>query len=682
MEIFPFEVLMFEKILIANRGEIAVRILRTCRKLGIATVAVYSEPDIRSLHVLEADEAVFLGGSTAAESYLDMEKIIRIAGEKGCQAIHPGYGFLSENPVFAEMVENAGLVFVGPPSSAIRLLGDKVSSRSIAWEAGVPVIPGATQPLADFSAACHAAEETGYPLLLKPAAGGGGKGMRIVRNADELESAWEASRAEAQKAFGDDRIFIERYITRTRHIEIQVIADQTGNAVYLGERECSIQRRYQKIIEEAPSPGVDAALRARMGEVACRLARQAGYVNAGTVEFVMEPSGDFFFLEMNTRLQVEHPVTEMVTGLDLVELQLRVAAGQSLPMEQKDVEISGWAIEARVCAEDPEKGFFPATGLVTRYAEPRGRDVRVDSGVHAGSLISVFYDSLIAKLICWGETRDKARRRLVNALNGYHIEGVVTNIDFVNRVLNLGAFYESRLSTDFIPENFDGAEAREAPPREHLNRLIMAVTLVYHCRNALVRESLKPMVSEIGSRSQAGDRHEYMVKSGRDVYRVVLHGNSAERNWAISVNDCEYDVTHPPFEFYRRRLKLTINGGVHRFIIRFAGNFISGSYCGVNRVFEIYTPREWELAVHMPTPAKRVAENVIRCPMPGQVVDVRVKPGERVYRGQEVVILESMKMESGVASSRDGIVEEVRVEKDRPVESGDILVTFAKETAI
>lgn len=672
---------MFKKILIANRGEIAVRIIRTCKKMGIATVAVYSEPDIRSLHVLEADEAVFLGGSTAAESYLDMEKILRVAAETECQAIHPGYGFLSENAGFAEKVENAGIVFVGPPSPAIRKMGDKVSSRNLAREAGVPVVPGVTEPLADFAAACRAAEQIGYPLLLKPAAGGGGKGMRIVSEPGELESAWNYSRAEAQKAFGDDRLFIERYITRPRHIEIQVIADRFGNTLHLGERECSIQRRYQKIIEEAPSPAVDAALRAKMGEVACRLARRAGYVNAGTVEFVMEPSGAFFFLEMNTRLQVEHPVTEMVTGLDLVELQLKTAAGEPLPIGQPEVQTKGWAIEVRICAEDPEKGFFPATGLVTRYAGPRGQHVRVDSGVHAGSLISVYYDSLLAKVICWGEDRETARRRLINALNGYHIEGVVTNIDFVNRILNLDAFAEGRLSTDFIAENFEGAEARQAPPPEHLNRLVMAVSLVYHCRNALVRESLKPMVSTIGSRIPPKDCHEYMVKSGNDVFRVELRGNAAERNWTISVNHRRYDVTHPPFEFYRRRLKLTINGEVHRFIIRFAGNFISGSYCGLNRVYEIYTPREWELAVHMPSAVKRDSEGVIRCPMPGRVVDVRVKPGDRVYKGQEVVILESMKMESGVASARDGIVDEVRVASEQTVESGDILVVFAREPA-
>ena len=670
---------MFKKILIANRGEIAVRVLRTCKRLGIATVAVYSEPDMRSLHVLEADESVFLGGSTAAESYLDMEKIIGIAREKNCDAVHPGYGFLSENPVFAEKVADAGITFVGPPASAIEQLGDKVSSRHIAEKAGVPVIPGGTDPLADYEAACRAAEATGYPLILKPAAGGGGKGMRIVENPDELESAWNASRAEAGKAFGDDRIFIERYVARPRHIEIQIMADAHGNVVYLGERECSIQRRYQKIIEEAPSPGVDPALREKMGQVACSLARQAGYTNAGTVEFIMDANGAFFFLEMNTRLQVEHPVTEMITGLDLVELQLKVAAGQRLPIAQKDVKINGWAIEARICAEDPDKGFFPATGLVTRYAEPRGRNVRVDSGIHAGSLISVFYDSLLAKVICWGRNRDQARNRLISALNGYHVEGVITNIDFVNRILNLEAFSKARLTTDFIPEHFDGAEARQPPPEEHLRRLAMAVTLVYHCRNALVRESLKPMVSTIGSSYPPKDRHEYRVKCGNEALEVLLHGNSAEHNWTIVLNGQNYDVTHPPFEFYRRRLKLTINGQVHRFIIRFAGNFIAGSYCGVNRVFEIYTPREWDLAVHMPSPGERRSDDMIRCPMPGQVVEVRVKPGDRVYKGQEVAILESMKMESGVASPRDGIVDEVRVGPNQTVESGDVLVTFAKE---
>lgn len=669
---------MFDKVLIANRGEIAVRIIRTCRKLGIANVAVYSDPDIRSLHVLEADAAVPLGGKTAAESYLDMAKIIEVAQHNGCDAIHPGYGFLSENDRFAEMVAAAGIIFIGPPAAAIAGLGDKMASRQLAEKAGVPIVPGGTTPIADLDEARQAAAAIGYPVLIKPAAGGGGKGMRIVNDAESLEPAVVSSRAEAEKAFGDDRVFIEKYITRPRHIEIQVIADHFGNVIYLGERECSIQRRYQKVIEEAPSPAITPAPRAKMGEVACSLAREAGYVNAGTVEFVMDASGDFYFLEMNTRLQVEHPVTEMVTGLDLVELQLRIAARQPLALKQADVALNGWAIEARINAEDPNKAFFPATGMITRYAEPRHDGVRVDSGIHAGSLISVYYDSMLAKVIAWGEDRESARRLLISALNGYHIEGVVTNLDFVNRILNLSAFREAGLSTNFIEENFSDARAIEPPDREHLNLVALTTTLVYHCRKALVRESLKPMVSTIGGNIWADQWHNYVVKCREDLFRVSLHGRSADSSWQFVVNGREYDVKTPPFEFYRRRLKLVINGEVHRFILRFHGNFIAASFCGINRVFEIYTPREWELASYMPSPLEKPIENVIRCPMPGQLVDIRVKPGDRVYKGQEVVILESMKMESGVASLRDGIVEKIHVEKGQTVESGDILLTFSK----
>ncbi|MGM0453477.1 MAG: acetyl-CoA carboxylase biotin carboxylase subunit [Thermodesulfobacteriota bacterium] len=670
---------MFNKILIANRGEIAVRIIRSCRKLGIATVAVYSDPDIRSLHVLEADEAVALGGKTAAQSYLDMGKLLDVARKKNCEAVHPGYGFLSENKRFAEMVSNGGIVFIGPPASAIGLLGDKTASRAVAEKAGVPVIPGGSAPISDLASAQSAAGATGYPVLIKPAAGGGGKGMRIVHNADELEAALKASRTEAEKAFGDDRVFIERYITRPRHIEIQVVADHFGNVIYLGERECSIQRRYQKVIEEAPSPAMTPELREKMGQVACSLTREAGYVNAGTVEFVMDESGDFFFLEMNTRLQVEHPVTEMVIGMDLVALQLRIADGQRLPLGQAEVSISGWAIEARINAEDPDKGFFPATGMITRYAEPREQNVRVDSGVHAGSLISVYYDSLLAKVIAWGKNREEARQTLVNALNGYHIEGVVTNMDFVNRILNLTRFQHAELATDFIEKNFDDAQAKEPPDPEHLNLLALATTLVYHNRQSLVRESLKPMVSTIGGSSEDAQWYNYVVKSGDKVFHVALLGNSVQRRWHFQVDGRQYDVQTPPFEFYRRRLKLTVNGEIHRFILRFHGNFTAASFCGIKRVIEVYTPREWELAAYMPSPVKKVSDAVIRCPMPGQVVDVRVKPGDRVYRGQEVVILESMKMESGVASTRDGIVAAVKVKIGQTVESGDSIVEFEKD---
>ncbi len=669
---------MFEKILIANRGEIAVRIIRTCRRLGIATVAVYSDPDVRSLHVLQADESVALGGDTAMQSYLDMQKIIDVAKAKGCDAIHPGYGFLSENSRFAGITAEAGITFIGPPKPAIAIMGDKITSRELAKKAGVPIIPGCSDPVTDLQAALAIAAEVGYPVLLKPAAGGGGKGMRIVQTEADMEAGLAASRSEAEKAFGDGRVFIEKYITRPRHIEIQIFADNHGNVIHLGERECSIQRRYQKIIEEAPSVAVSEEQREKMGKVACDLARAAGYVNAGTVEFVMDEDGNFYFLEMNTRLQVEHPVTEKVTGLDLVELQIRVAGNEKLPIRQEDVRISGWAIEARINAEDPSKGFFPATGMITRYAEPYWDHVRVDSGVHAGSLISVYYDSLLAKLITWGDDREEARRRLINALNGYHIEGVVTNIDFVNRILNLSAFKNGDLSTRFIEESFEGDQAKEYESKDHMYQLALTATLVYHNMRAMVRESLRPMVSTIGASEITPEWRNYVVKANGDVFRVALRGSLVERHWEFQVNDEPFDVFTPPLEFYRRRLKLTINGEVCRFILRTHGNFIAASFCGINRIFEVYTPKEWELANYMPSPGEKIADNLISCPMPGLVVDIRVAPGDRVYRGQEVVILESMKMESGVSSPRDGIVAEVCVEKGQAVESGDVLLTFTQ----
>jgi propionyl-CoA carboxylase alpha chain len=668
----------FQKILIANRGEIAVRILRTCRRMDIPAVTVYSEPDARSVHVLESDEAVALGGQTAAESYLDADRLVEIARDHGCDAIHPGYGFLSENTRFAQIAADAGITFIGPPADAIRLLGDKVAAKELAQKAGVPVIPGHPEMIRDEDEARAAGESVGYPVLLKPAAGGGGKGMRAVAGPEEMPAALDACRKEAMKAFGDDRVFIERYIEKPRHIEIQVLADTRGNVVHLGERECSIQRRYQKIIEEAPSMAVTPDLRARMGAVACALARESGYVSTGTVEFVLDPEGRFYFLEMNTRLQVEHPVTEMITGLDLVEMQIRVAAGEPLPFGQGEVLLSGWAIEARICAEDPARAFFPATGMITRYFEPQGEYLRLDSGVHAGSLISVYYDSLLAKVIAWGQDREEARTRLVHALNGYHIEGVVTNLDFVNRILNLSTFQTGNLSTDFIAHHFDGPSAREPAPEDQLQRLALTATLVYHTRQVLVRESLRPMVSPIGMGSRTPDFHEYVVKADTEVFRLSLKETGEPRHWHIRVDDRDHDVVSPPFEFYRRRLKLMIDGIDHRFILRFHGNFIAVAHCGVHRVFEIYTPREWELAAHMPAALETMADNVLSCPMPGLVVAVQVERGQRVYRGQELVTLESMKMESGVPSPRDGVIEEILVSEGQPVETGDVLVRFGE----
>ena len=667
---------MFEKILIANRGEIAIRIIRTCRKLKIKTVAVYSEIDARSLHVREADEAVHIGPSPSTSSYLVHEKIIKAAVAQGCQAIHPGYGFLSENSEFAAAVARAGLTFVGPSPEVIAALGDKISAKKIAMKAGVPVVVGHNMPVADLEEIRALAAEIGYPILLKPAAGGGGRGMRMVAAPHELESALQSAQEETRKAFADNRIFLERFVSNPRHIEIQIIADRHGNVVSLGERECSIQRRYQKVIEEAPSLAVDAALRSRMGEMACALAREAGYSNAGTVEFIMDKHRNFFFMEMNTRLQVEHPVTEMVTSLDLVELQLRVAADEPLPISQEDVSIKGWSIEARICAEDSARNFLPSTGLVTRYSNLKGRNIRLDSGVEAGSFISVYYDSLLSKVISWGETREKARATLINALNRYHVEGVTTNLNFANSILNHPAFIKGELSTGFIDEHFEGGEARIVPPVEQLEAMVIASTIVYHNRENLVRESLKPMAAKVGLSHKPDHRHRYVVKSNNDIFEVELQGQLTSADWSFKVNGREYRVVAPVFEYYRRRLKLSINGVDQYFRLQYRQNFIGAAYCGNSRIFEIYAPREWELAQYMPKEKKGAQENVLLSPLPGMVVNILVKKGDRVYRGQDLVVIESMKMECGVSSPCDGTVEDVAAIIGKAVETDEVLITF------
>jgi propionyl-CoA carboxylase alpha chain len=667
---------MFSKILIANRGEIAVRIIRTCKRMGIVTVAVYSEPDFRSLHVLQADEAVQIGGARPAESYLAKEKIIRTALDTGCQAIHPGYGFLSENAAFAEMVAQAGLTFIGPPAAVIATLGDKLAAKKVARDAGVPTVPGHPHALASHEEAEAVAARVGYPVLLKPAAGGGGKGMRAVEDPAGLASALKMCQQETLKAFGDESIFIERYIDCPRHIEIQIMADMHGNVIHLGERECSIQRRYQKIIEESPSTALDDAMRSRMGAMACELARAAGYVNAGTVEFIMDRDRQFYFLEMNTRLQVEHPVTEMVTGLDLVEMQLRVAQGDMLPISQKEVKLSGWAIEARICAEDSAKGFVPSVGLITRYAEPRSTHLRVDSGVAAGSMIDVFYDPMLAKVIAWGDNREQARRKMVHALNGYHIEGVHTNVDFANQVLTHPAFVSGQLSTNFIAEHFSDKEKVLPAAKQDLHFMAIAATLIYHLRDDLVQNSLLPLTARVGSSPPKEGQRTYIAKSNDDILDIGIDKQVTEFDWRIRINEDMYTVTTPHMEYYRRRLKLKINNGAHYFRIRYSGNFIETAFCGYTRTFEIYNPREWRLATFMPQPVPKAPDNILRCPMPGMVVDIKVKPAERVFKGQELLILESMKMESAVASPLDGEVATISVKPGDAVDTGTVLISF------
>jgi len=421
---------------------------------------------------------------------------------------------------------------------------------------------------------------------------------------------------------------------------------------------------------------VDADLRRQMGACACRLAREAGYANAGTVEFILDPEGRFYFLEMNTRLQVEHPVTEAVTGLDLVELQLRVAAGEPLPIRQTDVAWHGWAIEARVCAENPARGFLPSTGMITRYSPAGGPNIRLDSGIEAGSLVSAYYDSLLAKVIAWGETRQAAIDSLVRALNGYHIEGPATNVDFVNSILTHPAFVEGRLSTGFIDQHFENGVPKIAPPEERIHCMAMAATIVYHNRQNLVRDSLKPMAAQVGLATEAKNQHVYMVRCGRDLFEIRLVKDPAPHQWTVSVDGRPHAVITPEFEFYRRRLRLKIDGQSHMFRLYYQYSFFGVAFCGTVRIFEVFSTREWRLAQHMPAPRAESPADVLLCPMPGLVVDVRVRPGDRVHRGQDLVCIESMKMESFVASPCDGVVEDVIAAAGQTVETDDVLIRF------
>lgn len=445
---------LFKKLLIANRGEIAIRVMRTCREMGIRTVAVYSEPDESAMHVRYADEAYSLEGSKASDTYLNQQKILAIANRVKADAIHPGYGFLSENPEFAESVASAGLNFVGPSGSSIRALGDKTAARTRAQELGIPTVPGTEHPLLSEHEAIETAARIGYPVLLKAAAGGGGKGMRIVGAETDLLSALRAARSEAEGAFGDGRVYMEKYVESPRHIEMQVVADGYGKALYLGERECSIQRRHQKVIEETPSPVVDEPLRQNLGEAAIKLIRSAGYVNAGTVEFLVDRAMNFYFLEVNTRLQVEHPVTEFVTGLDLVQEQILIAQGERLSREQGEVRRIGHALECRIYAEDPAEGFFPSTGVLKRYRLPEGPRVRVDNGFREGDAVSSFYDPMLAKVVTWGATRAESIAVMNRALSEFLVVGVQTTIPFCQFVVNHSAFQHGDFSTDFVKQQF------------------------------------------------------------------------------------------------------------------------------------------------------------------------------------------------------------------------------------
>lgn len=486
---------MFKRVLIANRGEIAVRIIRACREMGIKTVAIFSDIDRKALHVRLADEAYPVGPAPASQSYLNLDRIIEVAKESRAEAIHPGYGFFAENYDFVRRVESEGLVFIGPPAAAVKLLGDKVAARKTMKNSGVPIVPGTEVEIGSDEHGASIAEEVGFPILIKAVGGGGGKGMRIVREKKELRSALRAASSEAKSAFADPRIYIEKYLERPRHVEIQILVDKFGNAIHLGERECSIQRRHQKVIEESPSPVVDEKMRKVMGEAAVTAAKASGYVNAGTIEFLVDSDRNFYFLESNTRLQVEHPVTELVTGIDLAKEQLRIASGMKLSYKQEDIRWKGSAIECRIYAEDPENSFLPSTGMVHSYWEPSGPGIRVDSGLYEGAEVSLFYDPLISKLLAWGESREEAIQRMKRALSEYRISGVATTIPFHLGVMENEKFKKGDIHTHFIDEEF---ETKKLPEVEDKEELLKAVAVFSALLDHQEKKNLKPVLSKTG----------------------------------------------------------------------------------------------------------------------------------------------------------------------------------------
>jgi propionyl-CoA carboxylase alpha chain len=660
---------MFEKILIANRGEIACRVIRTCRRLGVRTVAVFSEADADALHVRLADEAVPIGPPPAAESYLVIERIVAAARSTGAEAVHPGYGFLSENATFAEALDAAGIVFVGPPAAAIRSMGDKIESKRLAEAAGVSTVPGHAEPVGDAREAARIAHEIGFPIMIKAAAGGGGKGMRMAFDASELDQGIERAQSEARSSFGDDRVFLERFIEQPRHIEIQVLADRAGNVVHLGERECSIQRRHQKVIEEAPSPFLDAATRKAMGEQAKALTAAVGYHSAGTVEFITDQERNFYFLEMNTRLQVEHPVTELVTGLDLVEQMLRIAAGERLGFDQDDVRCDGCAIEARIYAEDPARGFLPSIGRLVRYREPDGDGIRIDSGVVEGGEVSMFYDPMIAKLCAHGSDREEAIDRLADALDRAVIRGPGHNVSFLAAILHHERFRQGDLSTDFIAGEFgDRFEppVPDTPIATVLAAIAVGLRLLEADRAARISGRIRDALGAIPDR--------WVV--GLDDRTLDVLAESRGRDWVMVADGhrLELAVTWRPGQHLAvaalggRRMTVQVDPVSEGFVLRHAG---------LTARALVRTEKAAELAARMPPKEAPDTSKLVLSPMPGLMMSVAVAVGDEVKAGQELAVLEAMKMENVLRAERNGTVAEVRVEPGATVAADDVLIAFA-----
>ena len=660
---------MFEKILIANRGEIACRIMRTARRMGIATVAVYSEADADALHVREADEAVGIGPAPAAESYLVIENIIVALQQTRAEAVHPGYGFLSENADFVAAVEAAGAVFIGPGTAAIAAMGDKLESKRLAKRAGINTIPGHDGVIADAEAAVAIARDIGYPVMLKASAGGGGKGMRMVRDDDAAREGFASASSEARSSFGDDRMLIEKFIAEPRHIEIQVLADAHGNTVHLGERECSIQRRHQKIIEEAPSPFIDAATRAAMGAQAVALAAAVDYRSAGTVEFIVDANKNFYFLEMNTRLQVEHPVTELTTGIDLVEQMIRVAAGETLGFGQDDIGFDGWAIEGRVYAEDPARGFLPSPGRLTRYRPPTGADgVRLDSGVYEGAEVTMFYDPMIAKLCAWGDSRAAAIERMRAAIDGFEIVGPGHNLDLLAAVMRHPRFVEGAIDTGFIDDLY--ADGFSGAPIEGAARDALVVTaLAVHLASTARANRISGRVASHCWQPDAdwvvgldGETSSVTVVARGDGLDVDIDGRRVELDgvWRVGASTFEGRV-----DGLDVIVQVTPNADGYRL-----------RHAGCSALATVRRARVAELAALMPLKEVADSSRFLLSPMPGRVVSIAVVEGDDVKVGQPLAVIDAMKMENVLRAHRDGCIAKVVVGVGDSLSTDQVILEF------
>ncbi|KIC43278.1 acetyl-CoA carboxylase [Ruegeria sp. ANG-R] len=683
---------MFNKILIANRGEIACRVIKTARKMGIGTVAIYSDADKNALHVSMADEAVHIGPPPANQSYIVIDKVMDAIRQSGAQAVHPGYGFLSENSKFAEALDAAGVAFVGPPVGAIESMGDKITSKKIAQEAGVSTVPGYMGLIEDADEAVKISNDIGYPVMIKASAGGGGKGMRIAWNDEEAREGFQSSKNEAANSFGDDRIFIEKFVTQPRHIEIQVLCDSHGNGVYLGERECSIQRRNQKVVEEAPSPFLDPETRQAMGEQAVALAKAVNYASAGTVEFIVDGEKNFYFLEMNTRLQVEHPVTELITGVDLVEQMIRVAAGEKLTITQDDVTLTGWAIENRLYAEDPYRGFLPSIGRLSRYRPPQEiaagpllindkwqgtapegeAAVRNDTGVYEGGEISMYYDPMIAKLCTWAPTRAQAIEAMRVALDSFEVEGIGHNLPFLSAVMDHPKFVSGDMTTAFIaeeyPEGFEGVEL----PEDDLRRIAAscaAMHRVAEIRRTRVSGRMDNHERKVGKRwnvALQGQEFSVKVKADKQGATVKFKDGSSLRvssDWTPGDQLAVLDVDGSPLV-----LKVgKISGG---FRIRNRGADLK---------VHVRTPRQAELARLMPEKLPPDTSKMLLCPMPGLIVKIDVEVGQEVQEGQALCTVEAMKMENILRAERKGVVSKINAGPGDSLAVDDVIMEFEAE---